>query len=121
MGDVIALGMTHYPMLSGPDDHMADLLRSSLRDPDIPEERKNPANWPELAQREWADDGATAAAAGHRAALLSNLSRVRRELDNFNPDVLIVWGDDQYENFREKSCRHSASSCTTTRRWSRSA
>jgi hypothetical protein len=102
MGDVIALGMTHYPMLSGPDDHMADLLRSSLRDPDIPEERKNPANWPELAQREWADDGATAAAAGHRAALLSNLSRVRRELDNFNPDVLIVWGDDQYENFREE-------------------
>src|SRR5487761_1009523 len=56
MGDFIALGMTHYPMLLGPNEHMADLLRSSLRDPDIPEHRKNPAHWPELAQQEWGDD-----------------------------------------------------------------
>ena len=26
---------------------------------------------------------------------------MREELDAFNPDIVLVWGDDQYENFRE--------------------
>jgi hypothetical protein len=102
MAEVMALGMTHYPLLAGPDEHMADLLRSSLRDPDVPEERKDPANWSEDARREWGDDGGVASAAGHRAALLDGMEHVRRALDEFQPDVLIVWGDDQYENFREE-------------------
>ena len=52
---------------------------------------------------EWADDGGTAAAAAHRGKLLvENLARCREALDEFAPDVLVVWGDDQYENFREE-------------------
>src|SRR5690606_27472051 len=27
--------------------------------------------------------------------------RIRQELDRFDPDFVIVWGDDQFENFRE--------------------
>ena len=26
---------------------------------------------------------------------------VRKALDDFNPDLVLIWGDDQYENFRE--------------------
>ena len=102
MGDVIGLGMTHYPLLLGPDETMAALLKSTLKDPDIPEAEKDPGNWSELAQQEWGDDGGTAAAARHRAELLGHLDRVRKELDEFRPDVVVVWGDDQYENFREE-------------------
>lgn len=102
MGDFLALGMTHYPLLAGTDEHMAGLLRWTLTDPDIPVEEKDPAHWPDRMRREWSDDGGTAAAAAHRAELVANLARVRDALDEFAPDVLVVWGDDQYENFREE-------------------
>jgi hypothetical protein len=102
MAEFLGLGMTHYPPLAVTDEHMADLLRWTLTDPDIPAEEKDPANWPELMRREWADDGGTAAAAAHRAQLRAHLATCRAALDEFGPDVVLVWGDDQYENFREE-------------------
>ena len=33
---------------------------------------------------------------------MENLARCRDALDEFAPDVVVVWGDDQYENFREE-------------------
>jgi hypothetical protein len=103
MAAFLGLGLTHYPLLSVADDRMADLLRWTLTDPGIPEAEKDPANWPELMRREWANDGGTAAAAGHRKQLREGLSACRSALDEFEPDVLVVWGDDQYENFREEA------------------
>ncbi|WP_028934204.1 extradiol ring-cleavage dioxygenase [Pseudonocardia spinosispora] len=102
MNQFLGLGITHYPLLAVTDEHMADLLRWTLTDPDIPEADKDPANWPELMRCEWADDGGTVAAAGHRKELLEGLANCRHALDAFNPDVVLVWGDDQYENFREE-------------------
>ncbi|WP_329410564.1 extradiol ring-cleavage dioxygenase [Nocardia vinacea] len=102
MADAIGIGITHYPMLATEDGHMANLMRMVLKDPDIPADRKDPANWSEQARREWADDEGAAAAGEHRAKLLAGLAKTREALDEFNPDLLIVWGDDQYENFREE-------------------
>lgn len=81
---------------------MADLLRWTLGDPDIPSEAKDPANWSASMRAEWGTDGGVASAANHRKILLENLSRCREALDDFRPDVVVVWGDDQYENFREE-------------------
>jgi len=94
--------MTHYPLLAGTDQHMAGLLRWTLTDPDIPAEEKDPANWPERMRADWAADGGTAAAAQHRKVLVEDLAHCRQALDEFNPDLVVVWGDDQYENFREE-------------------
>jgi Catalytic LigB subunit of aromatic ring-opening dioxygenase len=102
MAHFLGLGMTHYPLLAGTDEHMAGLLRWTLADPDIPAVAKDPAGWPEAMQQEWADDQGRAAAAAHRAALVADLARVRTALDAFRPDLVVVWGDDQYENFREE-------------------
>lgn len=102
MAEFLGLGMTHYPLLAGTDDHMAGLLRWTLTDPDIPEVEKDPAGWPALMQKEWGDDQGRASAAQHRAELREGLSRCRAELDAFEPDLVLVWGDDQYENFREE-------------------
>jgi len=102
MGEVLGLGITHYPLLLGTDAAMATLLAITLSDPDIPAEAKNPANWTEQAREEWSDDKGAAAAGRHRAALLGDLRRCREALDEFQPDVIVVWGDDQYENFREE-------------------
>jgi hypothetical protein len=102
MSRFLGIGMTHYPLLAGTDEHMAGLLRWTLTDPDIPESEKDPANWPAAMREEWGTDQGRSAAAGHRARLLEGLRTCRVAIDEFEPDVIVVWGDDQYENFREE-------------------
>ena len=102
MAHFLGLGLTHYPLLAGTDEHMADLLRWTLTDPDIPAEAKDPANWSASMRAEWGSDDGIASAAHHRKLLVANLARCRDALDEFAPDVVVVWGDDQYENFREE-------------------
>jgi hypothetical protein len=101
MGQVLGVGISHYPPLSGHDADMAAILRSRLADPDIPAAAKDPASWPAAMRAEWGEDRGTAAAARHRAAMRSGLARVRAAIDAFGPDLVLIWGDDQYENFRE--------------------
>lgn len=101
MAEVLLAGLTHYPPLSMPDDQMSGILRRTLDDDTIPESVRDPANWPPAMQREWGTDRATAAAAEHRARLVDGFRRVRAAIDRFEPDVVLVWGDDQHENFRE--------------------
>ncbi len=102
MTAAIGLGMTHYPMLLTPDPVMAMLLAVTLTDPDIPSDAKDAASWPQSMRADWSNDYGAAAAGRHRAALLDGLKQVRAALDDFKPDVVVVWGDDQYENFREE-------------------
>ncbi len=101
MAEVLGLGLSHYPPLSMADEKMAGILATTLQDPAIPAEARDVANWPPRMQAEWGRDGGAAAAAAHRAALLAGFRRVRAALDAFEPDVVLIWGDDQYENFRE--------------------
>ncbi len=101
MAEILGLGITHYPPLCLPDAQMAGILGWTLDDPAIPGEAKDPRRWPAAMAAEWADDRGERAAAAHRAALVEGLRRVRERLDAFRPDVVLIWGDDQYENFRE--------------------
>lgn len=101
MAEILGLGLTHYPPLARPDELMPGLLKWTLQDPDIPAEQKDPANWPESMRAEWGDDEGVTAAASHRARLLDGFNRCRQALDEFKPDVVLVWGDDQYENYKE--------------------
>src|SRR5436190_5158690 len=99
MGDILGIGVTHYPGLIQPDRQMAGLLDRTLKSEQVPEELKDPARWPEPMRKEWADP--VAAAAEHRKRLVAGFRKVREALDAFNPDLVLIWGDDQYENFRE--------------------
>jgi hypothetical protein len=101
MGEILGLGISHWPRLGQRNQDMAFWLRRTLQDPEIPAALKDPANWTELARYEWGDDEGVARAQEHRDAMLAGLRRVRSALDAFAPDAVIVWGDDQYENFRE--------------------
>ena len=101
MAELLLLGMTHYPPLAAVDGDMAGLMRMMLADPGIPAAAKDPASWSAEARAEWGDDEGRSSAATHRAVLCAGFSRLRAELDAFCPDALLVWGDDQYENFRE--------------------
>src|SRR5437660_4290440 len=80
---------------------MSWVLRWTLEDPDIPVSAKAAAGWPAPRRAEWADDDGLAAARVHRAEPMAGFDRVHGAIDDFGPDVMIVFGDDQYENFHE--------------------
>lgn len=101
MGEILGLGVTHYPGLVAQDQNMTAILRQVLADPGLPERYRDPASWPEPLRREYGDDEGKAAATAHRAALVHHLRVARRALDDFRPDIVLIWGDDQYENFKE--------------------
>lgn len=101
MGEVLALGITHYPPLCRTDENMAWILRKMLQNPRLPDHYRSPAGWPEGMRAEWGGDEGRASAMRHRGELVEWLRRVRMALDDFKPDFVLMWGDDQYENFRE--------------------
>lgn len=101
MAEVLGLGISHYPLLGARDSMMSVVLQNTLRDPDIPDDVKDPASWPAKMRDEWGADQGVAAAAEHRRRMLEGLRHARAALDDFAPDFVIIWGDDQYENFKE--------------------
>jgi hypothetical protein len=101
VGDILGFGISHYPAFSANDDQMSFLFKFALADPDVPASVKDPATWPEQMRAAYADDNGAAAASRHREDMLVGLRRARTALDEFKPDFVIIWGDDQYENFQE--------------------
>src|ERR1043166_4487006 len=101
MGEILGIGMTHAPHLQFTDENMANVLKRHLRSDRTPAAMRDPQNWPAAMRAEWSNDEGLAAAARHRAALLEGVRAARAKLDAFKPDFVLIWGDDQYENFRE--------------------
>ena len=102
MGEILGLGVTHYPGLMYPDANMATFLERTLASGRVPKERMDPDRWPEPMRREWGTDHGATAAAEHRRRCRDAFRTVRKELDAFAPDFVLIWGDDQYENFKEE-------------------
>lgn len=101
MASILGIGLTHYPPLAWQDAHMADILKLLLDAPGVPASFKDRSRWPAEMLVELGGDGGLSAAAAHRAALVAEFRRMRERLDEFRPDFVVVFGDDQYENFRE--------------------
>jgi Catalytic LigB subunit of aromatic ring-opening dioxygenase len=100
MGAILGLGITHQPTLAA-DPIRPGSLQMTLKDPGLPAHLRVPSGWPEAMRREWGEDQGASHASRHRQALFDEISRVRQRLDAFAPDVIVIWGDDQYENFKE--------------------
>jgi len=101
MADILGIGITHYPPLHGADERMSSILKAMLKNPKLPAELGTPAGWPEGMRQEWGEDEGRAAAGRHRDMLVGWLRRTRQAIDDFKPDFVLMWGDDQYENFKE--------------------
>lgn len=99
MANILGLGMSHYPGLLRPD--MTQLFRRTLSSPKVPEAAKDPRNWPAAMREEWGDDQGASAAVRHRERCFHNFRVLRERLDAFRPDAVVIFGDDQYENFTE--------------------
>jgi Catalytic LigB subunit of aromatic ring-opening dioxygenase len=101
MAEILALGISHYPPLHGADDRMSWILRRMLQNPQLPQELRTPTGWPAAMRAEWGNDEGASSAARHRAELVAWMDKTRAALDAFKPDFMLIWGDDQYENFKE--------------------
>jgi hypothetical protein len=102
MADILGVGMTHFPGLVGTDERggasLARVLKYNKR---IPAAKKDPSSWPETMRVEFGEDEGFTAAIAHRQRLVAGFRKLREEIDAFQPDFLLIWGDDQYENFQE--------------------
>ena len=101
MGEILGIGVTHFPGLMLPDAYMSSFLTRTLKSERVPAELKEPARWPEPLRQELAANEDGKAAAEHRRRLVGGFRKAREALDAFAPDFVLIWGDDQYENFRE--------------------
>ena len=101
MSEILGLGLTHYPGLLVPHQHWPRFLQRNVEIGRIaPELYADRSRWPAQLREEWGDDDGVASAREHERQLLAGFRAIREELDAFNPDLVVIWGDDQYENFR---------------------
>ena len=56
MAEILALGISHYPPLAGPDARMAFILKAMLKNPKLPAKLRDPSGWPQAMRAEWGDD-----------------------------------------------------------------
>src|SRR5438552_451494 len=102
MGDILGIGTTHYPPGLVPDEYKPwPLARMLHGDPRIPDHLRDPASWPEPMRAEWGNDEGITSFKAHRTRVFSSFRTLRDEIVAFRPDFILMWGDDQYENFKE--------------------
>ncbi|MEK7943914.1 hypothetical protein WKR98_04125 [Pigmentiphaga sp. YJ18] len=101
MAEILGLGATHYPGFWMHDDDMSVILKRTLNGKRLDPALQDTRNWPEAMREEWGDDEGAAAAGRHRARCFRAFDEQRRLLDAFQPDFILMFGDDQYENFTE--------------------
>ena len=100
MGQILGLGITHYPGLSFKGKLSRRILQC-LDDPALAERYRSVDDWHPTMREQWGSDQGQAHSDRHRQDLITQFRKIRAELDAFNPDFVLIWGDDQYENFRE--------------------
>jgi hypothetical protein len=102
MAEILGIGATHYPPGLVPEELKPwPLARMLHTDPRIPERMRDPANWPEPMRMEWGEDEGITSHKAHKARIFNAFRTIREEIDAFRPDFILMWGDDQYENFKE--------------------
>jgi len=99
MGEIMGAGLTHYPPLLSNSDSYAGLVRLAANSPMVPDEMKNPENWPDAMQEQYSKEKELTIE--HRDRMIEGFRAVRKAIDDFKPDGIIIFGDDQYENFKE--------------------
>ena len=100
MGQIFGLGITHYPGLSY-KGNLTRRIKLLLADPLLPEHLRSTDNWHPTMREQWSNDEGWRHSEQHRQDMIHYFRKARAELDAFEPDFVLLWGDDQYENYQE--------------------
>jgi len=101
VGELLGLGLSHFGGFMFADEDMAARAKARLANGSLPPELDSPEKWPEPMQAEWGNDEGAGYAARHREQYFEGLRHIREALDAFKPDAVMIFGDDQYECFKE--------------------
>jgi hypothetical protein len=101
MGDILGIGTTHYPALTGTDEGLSSLWQYIINAPRIDPKWKDRRNWPAGMLDEVGNDMGLSAARRYRERMWTNFRKQRWMIDEFAPDFIVIIADDQYENFKE--------------------
>src|SRR5690348_13761662 len=93
MAEVLGIGMHHTPHYRYPVAPLAGFLKRLLARPGVPDEMRDPRHWPEGMRAELGDDGGLAVMQENRRIHEAALRRLRVALDDFRPDLLVIFGD----------------------------
>ena len=101
MAEIMGMGLSHYPGPLVPVEFWPAMLQRWVELGRIKAEVfAARERWPEPMRKEWGNDEGQSSAKEHRRRLLAGYRKLREELDAFRPDIVLIWGDDQYENFK---------------------
>jgi hypothetical protein len=101
MGEILGIGTTHYPALTGTDEGLSSFWQLIINAPLIDPKWKDRRNWPAGMLDEVGNDMGLSAARRYRERMWSNFRKQRQMIDDFKPDFIVLIADDQYENFKE--------------------
>ena len=102
MGEILGMGCSHGPGIIGPVETLTEIyLKFNLKSDLTPAHLKDPKTWPAKMQEEWADDEGLAFTKAYQAKLQAAYREARQIIDDFAPDFVLIFGDDQYEVFQE--------------------
>ncbi len=103
MGEILGIGCSHGPGILGPPETLTEIyLKMNLKSELTPAHLKDPRNWPAKMREEWGDDEGLAFCEAYQAKLQPAYRKARAAIDAFNPDFVLIFGDDQYEVFQEE-------------------
>lgn len=100
MAEILGLTVSDFPFLRMKPANMPWVLWGNLawgwRDqPQL----RDPANWPAPMRAEWGSDQGHAAGAGHQLRQHDQFRTLRRALDDFRPDLVLMLYRDVHETF----------------------
>ena len=114
MGEILGIGTTHHPSLTGTDEAFAATWQRIVNAPRVDAKWRDRRNWPAGMLDEVGNDMGLSAGKRYRERMWANFRKQRKIVDAFKPDFIVIIADDQCENFRETIIPPSASSGSTT-------
>ncbi len=101
MGEILGVGTTHYPGFLYPGEALPDAVIRATHNGRAPKEWEDETNWPAELRDEMGEDHGRSAGVRHREQVMAAFHKVRDAIDDFNPDMVLIYGDDQWENFND--------------------
>ena len=85
------MGLSHYPGPLVPTKYWPGMIQRNVNIGRVPQDVfDDKASWPKDMVAEWGDDEGVGAAAEHSKRLMAGFKNLRQELDNFNPDIVLI-------------------------------
>ena len=103
MGAILGLGTTDFPMLRMVDGTLTGVLDNALKGEHFKEETKDQSKWPEPMQKELGDDHGVKTGAEKRARQVEQFRKLKLALDDFKPDLMLIWSKDNRESLKNFS------------------